>query len=666
MRKLLLGAALLLSFPAAAAGSAAPSQETAYSVNFKYEGRSFDPSVWKCDTLSTPDSKVFRYTSPDARLLLELTCRQYPDYPVTEIRPVLKVLSDEPTAIIEDFNSLRLVLPFKGTGIKVRRITGSMTSHTDFCRQDVLLQRRPGCDRCSMNSHEGRSSTWLPYFGIDLEPTHGYEFAVGWSGTWHADFSLGRDFILETGIGEKTHFRMEPGEVFKMPYVVMYERKGKSAEDGLVEFHRFIISNKSPRDSKGRHFEPLLPLTAGGGNKTDANMLRILEKSTATFKVPFNTFWVDAGWYGEPHEAPQESNCGPYWFQWAGLWKPNTVIHPDGNLRRISDAAHAKGMKFLLWFEPERATASAPIVREHPEYFHRDPANPQDNRFLLDLGCPEAREWVVGEVSRNITESGVDIYRQDFNIDPLPVWRGMDAPDRQGAAEIRHINGLYEFWDELHRRFPDMLFESCAGGGRRLDVELMSKAHSYCRDDAHMSNDPEELCQNITLNTTPYIPFTGGETFKVKPFDSYAFLSCMAAGTVFTPTDFNGMLLSRDPSAAEVEWFTGMLQVADRVRPLFSGDFYALNGDRLDGHDVWCGYQLVRPAEGDGFFIVFRRAECPDDTFFLQLRGIDPGARYLVEEFGSKPRTMRGRELASRLLSFPEPRSFRLVFFSKK
>src|ERR1039458_2343771 len=44
------------------------------------------------------------------------------------------------------------------------------------------------------------------------------------------------------------------------------------------------------------------------------------------------------------------------WFLHAGNWRVNEVPHPDGKgLRPISDAAHAHGMKFLLWFEPERA-----------------------------------------------------------------------------------------------------------------------------------------------------------------------------------------------------------------------------------------------------------------------------------------------------------------------
>ncbi|MCQ2143128.1 MAG: alpha-galactosidase, partial [Bacteroidales bacterium] len=571
------------------------------------------------------------------------------------------------TAIVEDFVSLTLARDISSRGIKVRRVTGSMTQYTDFTHHDVLLQGRHECDYLKTSYCTGRSIAWLPYMGVDFDSYHGIELAIGWTGTWAVETRYADRFYMNVGIGEKTYFRMAPGERFMMPYTVIYDRKDKTVEEGLVEFHRFIMAHKSPRDSKGRLVEPFLPLTGSGGNKTDENLLTIIKKGTSLFKdIPFNVLWVDAGWYGAPHEVEQQSNCGPYWYKWAGYWTPNTWAHPDGNMKKVAKAARKKGMKFLLWFEPERATKHAPVTSAHPEWFHRTKENPHDEIFLLDLGNDEAREWVTDEVSRNIRESGVDIYRQDFNLDPLPIWRDADSPDRMGISEIRHINGLYAYWDELHRRFPDMMFENCAGGGTRMDIEMMSRSHSYCRDDAHMFPQPEELTQNITLNSTCYIPFTGGETFRVEVFDTYAWLSCMGAGTVFTPSDFDGMLLGRDPSDEEVEWFTRMLKVSDRVRHLFQGDFYALTDTSYDGSDIFCGYQLDNPETGEGFYIVFRRAECPASGFDLRLRGIDASADYTVERFEGGTSIVKGGEFSRTTLTFDEPRSYQLVFYKKK
>ena len=55
-------------------------------------------------------------------------------------------------------------------------------------------------------------------------------------------------------------------------------------------------------------------------------------------------------------------------------------------------------------------------------------------------------------LSNCISDWGVDVYRQDRNLYPCPVWQTADAPDRQGITEIRHVEGLYAMWDDLLRR----------------------------------------------------------------------------------------------------------------------------------------------------------------------------------------------------------------------
>ncbi|MBQ9366223.1 MAG: alpha-galactosidase [Victivallales bacterium] len=294
--------------------------------------------------------------------------------------------------------------------------------------------------------------------------------------------------------------------------------------------------------------------------------------------------------------------------------------------------------------------------------------NPSPYIYLLDLGNPEARQWALQEVCRNIDESGIDIYRQDCNFAgrERTIWDDNDEPDRKGVLEIKHINGLYLFWDELRRRYPDILIENCAAGGRRMDYQMMSRSHSYCRDDAQMFKDCDELTQNITLNSTAYIPITGGETFTVPVFDDYAFLSRLAAGTVFSPTDFQGMLLKRTPSKEELDWFRRMFSLAKRIQRYFLGDFYALTDNPFDSSELYCAYQLHLPEGSEGFFAVFRRKDCPLTTFTPALHAINSNATYKVEEFNGNTMQMKGSQLASWSLYFDKPRTCRLFFYTQE
>ena len=68
-------------------------------------------------------------------------------------------------------------------------------------------------------------------------------------------------------------------------------------------------------------------------------------------------------------------------------------------------------------------------------------------------------------------------------MDPLAYWRAADVPDRQGITEIRYVTGLLAYWDELRRRRPDMLIDTCASGGRRNDLETLRRAVPLWRSD---------------------------------------------------------------------------------------------------------------------------------------------------------------------------------------
>jgi len=69
------------------------------------------------------------------------------------------------------------------------------------------------------------------------------------------------------------------------------------------------------------------------------------------------------------------------------------------------------------------------LTQNHPEWIFGGA-----NGGLLNLGHPEALKWVIEHFDTLIKEQGVDLYREDFNIDPLGYWRGNDTPDRQGMT----------------------------------------------------------------------------------------------------------------------------------------------------------------------------------------------------------------------------------------
>ena len=46
-------------------------------------------------------------------------------------------------------------------------------------------------------------------------------------------------------------------------------------------------------------------------------------------------------------------------------------------------------------------------------------------------------------------------------------------PDRQGEVSHRYYLGLYSLLERLTQSFPEVLFESCSGGGGRFDAGML-------------------------------------------------------------------------------------------------------------------------------------------------------------------------------------------------
>jgi len=196
-----------------------------------------------------------------------------------------------------------------------------------------------------------------------------------------------------------------------------------------------MLAHNSPQ-MDGKPPGPILSSCGGGFfpgiQCTEATERQFID-AFAQAGIKLDYWWLDAGWY------PCKGN-----WPMVGTWTPETSRFPNG-LKAVSDAAHANGMGFIVWFEPERVSPGTWLYTNHPAWLlGRD-----GEQKLLNLGNEAARQWLTEHVDGLLSSQGIDLYRQDFNIDPLPFWRGNDGPDRQGITEIRHVKGYLAYWDDL-------------------------------------------------------------------------------------------------------------------------------------------------------------------------------------------------------------------------
>lgn len=636
--------------------------------SFTYKGIPFSPDKWQLDikqleSTNALDRFEISFLSPDNLLRLKLVYTIYNEYPVIEWLPFLEANGDADTGLVDSFHSLDLTIPLPDLGkrslypshkIRIRRNWGAKTRLDDFAPQNAVMTNRYPANHLTMETDEGRSSTaWLPFFAIDLDESYGINIGIGWSGAWSANLDLSDTFLKVNSGMMRTHFRLHPGESIRQPSVFVLLRDGMNIEEGQNLHRRFMLDFHTPHQANGSLQKPPFAVCVWGG-QPNSTVLNYLEKMRER-KPQYNVLWMDAGWYGPDRPVSTTEYENSDWYATVGDWRVNQIPHPGG-LKTISDKAHELGMKFMLWVEMERLAPGSPVAKEHPDWVLRNPASP--NNLLLNLAIPEARQYAIDTVTRLVEQEGVDYYREDFNFNILPFCRAADTEERQGITEAKFIGGFYEFWDELRRRFPDMMIDNCASGGRRIDFETSSRSICMFRSDIigrpWFDSSDQQLSQLCWLSH--WLPFFGGSV-AVKNSDNYKSLAAVSPGMSFC--------CGYSPDELDAAWEQQISTIIQKMQSLFHGDFYTLV-EPTEIFNRFIAYQLDDALNGRGFFAVFRPEGEPSNTLEISLHGISPRTMYTLTDANGTITEMKGSELAKRKIELPKARTCLVVFYDKK
>ncbi len=204
----------------------------------------------------------------------------------------------------------------------------------------------------------------------------------------------------------------------------------------------------------------------------EEKLLRIAKKAV---ECGVEMFVLDDGWFGG-----RRSDC-------AGLgdWTPARELLPDG-IKGLSEKIEALGMRFGLWIEPEMVNPDSDLFRSHPDWILHIPgrrASLTRHQCVLDFSRPEVVEHIYRALSGVIRESRISYIKWDMNRSITECFSAALAPERQGEVFHRYILGVYSLYERLTQAFPDILFESCAGGGGRFDAGMLCYApQAWCSD----------------------------------------------------------------------------------------------------------------------------------------------------------------------------------------
>ena len=451
----------------------------------------------------------------------------------------------------------------------------------------------PGFGTESFGSIGGRSSDGdMPYFLLaDPDGDGGLWVAVGWSGGWQATVqrtSTAGGFIVYVE-GPGAGVELGDGEALTLPpmYVGAYQGDGWEAIRGFLK-------------RRARPGLPLVVYDTWFNEEVRMTDERLRAHVPAAAEVGIEVFVVDAGWYetGTPPDAP-----GSDWYAATGsgvdhvgigTWMPDPLRFPDG-MEGLSQAVRDAGMRFGIWFEPERAHVGSWVATERPSWVR---SSPRSQFRLVDFGHPEARAWALENMSDAIARWHVGWLRWDMNFKAVSVfWE--DDP----RAELEHVYGVWAVMDELKRRHPDCLLEGCASGGNRLDAEMLMRSDTYWSSDSAGSPD---IVRAQIRNARRLLPVQYcGVSFTphVAPLDDWPdewWLAPMSGTPVIMDRPCTWSPALRERARRHIDAFKGYRHLLDsRYRILANGDRPPLRS--------WDAWEFSDEATGEAVLIAFRQ-----------------------------------------------------------
>lgn len=626
------------------------SEKSQLPFTFNYGGKSSSELLpsWKFNSTKREigqykTERILSWKDPESQLSVRCVVVEYRDYPAVEWTLYFKNEGNAPTPILKDIQALDSNFEREGGGEFVLHTTrGDWCAPDSFAPLNMTLE--PGSTHHFAPFGGRPTNAAFPFYDLQT-PQGGMFLAIGWPGEWASSFIRDQDRGLRILAGQELFSAtLRPGEEIRSPLIALVFWRGTDLLRAQNIWRHWMIDYNLPRTADGKL--PPTQIVACSSHQfkemTQANesnqklfVDRYLEEG---MKIDY--WWMDAGWYP----------CGGDWVN-TGTWVPDPVRFPNG-LRAVSDHAHAKGVKIIVWFEPERVgDPHSWIATNHPDWVLRKKAEippPPQGAFgsgpggLLNLGDPEARNWLINHVDDLLTEQGIDLYRQDFNMDPLPFWRGADTPDRQGITENLYVQGYLAYWDALRQRHPQLRIDSCSSGGRRDDLETLRRATPLIRSDYLFEPTSQQdhhymFTQWIPYHGAGYVVGKSALGFKmsseVNPYDFRANMSpSLTLCYDMRETNLNYRLAEK------------LFQQLKAIQPDYFGDFYPLTAYSLS-NNVWLAWQYNRPEAGTGVVQVFRRPDSDQESETFPLYGLNSRARYELVNLDGGKEIQTGKEL---------------------
>lgn len=361
--------------------------------------------------------------------------------------------------------AMSLSMDFQPQEFDLLQLNGAWARERMVGREKI----KPGIKR--LDSKRGTSSHHQSPFLALLDPNtteksgEAYGFQLIYSGSHEMTTELDPFDNTRVQLGIQSlgfSWKLDSKTSFQTPEAVMtYSPEGINGMS--KSFHQFIKKHIIPRKFATKN-RPVL-INNWEGTYFDFTEEKLKDMIDISADLGIELFVLDDGWFGKRDDDTTS----------LGDWHLHQEKLPNG-LNAIADYVHDKGMQFGLWFEPEMISEESNLYEKHPDWALQVPDRSLStgrSQYVLDFSREDVREHIYDQMLKILKNVEIDYIKWDMNRHLSEVYSLSLPSEQAGEVMHRYMLGLYEFMDKLVNEFPDILFESCSGGGGRFDLGLM-------------------------------------------------------------------------------------------------------------------------------------------------------------------------------------------------
>lgn len=402
-----------------------------------------------------------------------------------------------------------------------------------------------------------------------------------------------------------------PHETFVTPEVHMGVING-GLDDAVNEMHAHIrksVFNMEEADPT----ECLVG--AGMGAEHDMSVETSKDFMRQFADMGAEVFIVDAGW-----ECPPDLQTE--WGNYNGVRVPNPERYPNG-MQELSDYCHSLGMKFGLWVDIESLGSKCSDFAEHPEWRAKNIFGERNPR-MVDMSNPEVAEWTERELARVIEEYRLDLLRVDHNVS----FREYFSFNGGECISIRHHQAVYKMYENLKKRFPNVIFENCAGGGARTDLGMMKNFNHTWVSDCQRAPYSVSITNGMTMALPPE---RVDRLFAGMGCHEHGSLDLQMRNTMLTHMTLNVVApVGAELNSAQTEFIRRSVKLyKDFIRPIMpAAKVYHHTPEAMK--ERLCVLEIAAPDSSRGAIGVFALSNAGKEKACIIPQGINAGKQYKI------------------------------------